>query len=59
VHVDLALISLKIALKANFSTYQTFKDSLHIFEFSPAYDQETYGVPSYDSLPPRPANAIK
>lgn len=31
VEIDLALISLKIALKAYFSTYQTFKTRLHIF----------------------------
>jgi len=31
-NINLALISLKIALKAYFSTYQTFKNRLYIFE---------------------------
>jgi len=38
---DLALISLKIALKSYFATYQTFKHRLHIFEPGNNTDQET------------------
>ncbi|MCW8922521.1 MAG: hypothetical protein OQK69_02660 [Gammaproteobacteria bacterium] len=41
VETDLALISLKIALKSYFTTYQTFKNQLHIFEPSSHTDQKT------------------
>jgi hypothetical protein len=38
-HTDLAFISLKIALKAYFSTYQTFRGSLHIVDSANAHNQ--------------------
>jgi hypothetical protein len=41
VEVGLALISMKIALKAYFSTYQTFKNQLHIFDTSSNNDEDT------------------
>lgn len=41
IEIDLALVSLKIALKAYFSTYQTFKSHLYVFNKDDDTDQES------------------
>ena len=39
--LGLAFVSLKVALKAYFSTYETIKHQLHMFEEEGEHDQET------------------